>query len=194
LIRQGAGPVPAGGWEGALANSDDVYQLIAQEIPRLRRYARFLARNADQADDLVQECLTRAVSNIDRWQPGTNMNAWLLVILHNIFINEVKRRRPVLTSDGIIEQHGGGTTGGQEERIYLNNVQQAFDKLSTDHKEILLMIAVEGLQYEEAAAILNVPIGTVRSRISRARESLRELLAGRPESAARPAGGKLASK
>jgi RNA polymerase sigma-70 factor (ECF subfamily) len=177
-----------------LANPDDVYQLIAQEIPRLRRYARFLARNADQADDLVQECLTRAVSNIERWQPGTNMNAWLLVILHNIFINEVKRRRPVLTSDGAIEQHGGGTTGGQEERIYLNNVQQAFDKLSTDHKEILLMIAVEGLQYEEAAAILNVPIGTVRSRISRARESLRELLAGRPETAARPTGGKLASK
>ncbi|MFO1057376.1 MAG: sigma-70 family RNA polymerase sigma factor [Dongiaceae bacterium] len=177
-----------------MATSDDIYQLIAQEIPRLRRYARFLARNADQADDLVQECLTRAVSNIDRWQPGTNMNAWLLVILHNIFINEVKRRRPMLTSDGAIEQHGGGTSGGQEERIYLNNVQQAFDKLSTDHKEILLMIAVEGLQYEEAAAILNVPIGTVRSRISRARESLRELLAGRAEMPARPAAGKLASK
>jgi RNA polymerase sigma-70 factor (ECF subfamily) len=177
-----------------LTKPDDIYQLIAQEIPRLRRYARFLARNADQADDLVQECLTRAVSNIDRWQPGTNMNAWLLVILHNIFINEVKRRRPVLTSDGAIEQHGGGTSGGQEERIYLNNVQQAFDKLSTDHKEILLMIAVEGLQYEEAAAILNVPIGTVRSRISRARESLRELLAGRPEAPSRAAGGRLASK
>jgi RNA polymerase sigma-70 factor (ECF subfamily) len=177
-----------------LAKSDEIYQLIAQEIPRLRRYARFLARNADQADDLVQECLTRAVSNIDRWQPGTNMNAWLLVILHNIFINEVKRRRPVLTSDGVIEQHGGGTSGGQEERIYLNNVQQAFDKLSTDHKEILLMIAVEGLQYEEAAAILNVPIGTVRSRISRARESLRELLAGQPELPARAAAGKRASK
>lgn len=189
LLRSGFGG------KHALARPDEIYQLIAQEIPRLRRYARFLARNADQADDLVQECLTRAVGNIDRWQPGTNMNAWLLVILHNVFINEVKRRRPVLTSDGAIEQHGGGTSGGQEERIYLNDVQQAFDRLSTDHKEILLMIAVEGLRYEAAAAILNVPIGTVRSRISRARESLRALLAGgRGEMPARPAGRKLAGK
>lgn len=174
----------------------DARERMIQEIPSLRRYARFLVREADYADDLVQECLARAVANIERWQPGTNMKGWLVVMLRNIFINDIKRRRhrPLLTFDGSIEQIGGSAHGGQEERVHLDDVQRAFNRLTRDHREVLLLIAVEGLQYEEAAAILNVPIGTVRSRISRARESLRELLAGRAEMPARPAAGKLASK
>jgi RNA polymerase sigma-70 factor (ECF subfamily) len=164
----------------------DARERMIQEIPSLRRYARFLVREADYADDLVQECLARAVANIERWQPGTNMKGWLVVMLRNIFINDIKRRRhrPVLTFDGAIEQLGGVAHGGQEERVHLDDVQRAFNRLTRDHREVLLLIAVEGLQYEEVAAVLELPIGTVRSRISRAREALLAQL----ESQAAPGG------
>ncbi len=113
----------------------DARERMIQEIPSLRRYARFLVREADYADDLVQECLARAVANIERWQPGTNMKGWLVVMLRNIFINDIKRRRhrPLLTFDGSIEQIGGSAHGGQEERVHLDDVQRAFNRLTRDH-------------------------------------------------------------
>ncbi len=150
--------------------------LIEAEIPRLRRFARFLVGDADRADDLVQECLTRAITKIDSWQPGTNLRAWLFVILRNCHFNELRRsnRSPIMAD---AEDRAVAVPGNQEAHMSLLEVREAFLRLSDEHREVLLLVAVEGLAYEEAASILNVPIGTVRSRASRARQSLRDMLA-----------------
>jgi RNA polymerase sigma-70 factor (ECF subfamily) len=151
--------------------------LIEAEIPRLRRYARYLAREADRADDLVQECLMRAIAKIDSWTPGTNLRAWLFVILRNCHINEVRRgQRTSLFGEMSSDYDVVPTPAGQEAHISLLEVRDAYLNLSEEHREVLLLVAIEGLQYEEAAAILEIPVGTIRSRLSRARQTLRDAL------------------
>jgi RNA polymerase sigma-70 factor, ECF subfamily len=158
-----------------------VLALIEAEIPRLRRYARYLTRDVDRADDLVQEALTRAVAKRDSWQPGTNLRAWLFVILRNVFISELRHKAREPRSELVGENHPSlAVRGTQDERMSLVDLQQAFDRLSAEHREILLLVAIEGLPYEEAAAILGVPVGTVRSRLSRARTALRAKLGSHP--------------
>jgi len=161
--------------------SDFRFRQIEEELPRLRRYARYLARDPDQADDLVQECLLRAIARIDSWEPGTNLRAWLFVILRNIFISELRRAGRAPTEGAIEDEHPGlAVSGRQETRMALVELQKALDMLSSEHREVLLLVAVEGLKYEEAAEVLAVPVGTVRSRLSRARSALRDLLEGQP--------------
>ncbi len=154
-------------------------KMIEAEIPRLRRYARFLAGSPDRADDLVQECLTRAIAKIDSWKPGTNLRAWLFVILRNCFFTEIRRqsRSPLVEES---DSHQASSLANQESHMSLLEVRRAFQALSEEHKEVLILVAMEGLPYEEAASIMNVPIGTVRSRASRARQTLREAV-GRDE-------------
>ena len=155
----------------------DTVQLIEGEIPRLRRYARYLRREADHADDLVQECLVRAIAKFDTWEPGTNLRAWLFVILRNCHINEIRReQRTDPIDDAPADEPSLVTPGNQEASVALSEVRRAYLGLSEQHREVLLLVAIEGLQYEEAAAILDVPLGTVRSRLSRARQALREAL------------------
>lgn len=152
-------------------------ELIEAEIPRLRRYARSLVREPERADDLVQESLERALGAADSWRPGTNLRAWLFTILRNCHINQIRRSRREV---GVIDQGSEppmlAVSGGQEASVALGEVRRAYAKLSSEHREILMLIAVEGLAYEEAAAVLGVPLGTVRSRLSRARRTLRDLL------------------
>ena len=105
--------------------NEELSQLIEQEIPRLRRYAMFLARDPEKADDLVQECLVRAIDNIDKFQPGTNIRSWLMTILHNNFVNETKKRRRLLTQDGVIER-SLPVEGGQERLEKLRRPSAAF--------------------------------------------------------------------
>lgn len=155
--------------------NEELSQLIEQEIPRLRRYGMFLARDPEKADDLVQECLVRAIDNIDKFQPGTNIRSWLMTILHNIFVNETKKRRPMLTQDGVIER-ATPIEGGQEARHQMRDVQRAFEELSWQHRQIIWFICVEQMDYNEVARQLDVPVGTVRSRLCRAREHLKRLM------------------
>jgi RNA polymerase sigma-70 factor (ECF subfamily) len=170
--------------------NDPVFRRIEAEIPRLRRFARYLARDADTADDLVQECLLRAVSRIDSWEPDTNLRAWLLTILRNAFLTELRRARrtPVQSEPDearltAAEERACATNHSEPEfAIYLATVQRAFDRLGEEHREILLLVAVEDLTYGEAAAVLDIPIGTVRSRLSRARAALRDLMAHKSRS------------
>ena len=151
--------------------------LIEGEIPRLRRYARYLAREADRADDLVQECLMRAIAKIDSWTPGTNLRAWLFVILRNCHINEIRRGQRISPLGETNNEYDVvPTPAGQEAHISLLEVRDAYLNLSEEHREVLLLVAIEGLQYEEAAGILEVPVGTIRSRLSRARQALRDAL------------------
>jgi RNA polymerase sigma-70 factor, ECF subfamily len=164
--------------KGRPPRMDNVLQEIEQEIPRLRRYARYLRREPDHADDLVQECLSRAIAKIDTWQPGTNLRAWLFVILRNCHINEIRREQRIVSIDDESPTSGPTLTvpGSQETRVALAEVRNAYLSLSEEHREVLLLVAIEGLQYEEASAILDVPLGTVRSRLSRARQALRQAL------------------
>ena len=147
------------------------------EIPRLRRFARYMTRDADYSDDLVQECLTRAIANIESWQPGTNLRAWLFVILKNVFRNDKRRaQHDIAYRNGLERDAPLVAQADQHHHLVLSEVQEAFHHLTEDHREVLMLIAVEGLRYEEAAAILNISVGTVKSRLSRARMALRALI------------------
>jgi RNA polymerase sigma-70 factor (ECF subfamily) len=136
-----------------------------------------MCRDATLADDLVQECLLRAVRGINTWKPGTNLRAWLLSILRNVFFTELRRaRRRGETIEYDDTRHATSHAGTQNLAINLAAVQRAFDRLSDGHREILLLVALEEFSYNEAASVLDVPLGTVRSRLSRARTIMRELM------------------
>lgn len=155
------------------SQSVETISRVEDEIPRLRRYARHLVRDTDQADDLVQECLVRAISKIDTWQPGTNLRAWLIVILRNAFFNDCRKaKRERESMDDLKRATPRVIPGQQDARLILSELEQAFYALSEDHREVLTLVAIEGLSYDQTAEILGVSVGTVKSRISRARSKL----------------------
>ncbi len=146
--------------------------------PNLRAFAISLTSNVDRADDLVQETLMRAIANIQRFQPGTNMQAWLFTILRNLFHSEYrKRRREVEDADG---SYAGRLKVQPEQgsRLDFEDFRTALDKLPQEQREVVLLIGLEGISYAEAADILQVSIGTVKSRLSRGRRALRILMDG----------------
>jgi len=155
----------------------ELYCLVEQEIPRLRRYARALTRASDRADDLVQDTLLRAFTKLPLWQPGTDIRAWLFTILHNQYVNTVRReaREGVSVDIEHIDSTMVATTDPTARR-QLFELDRALARLSAEQREVLLLVGLEGLDYESVAQILGVPVGTVRSRLSRGRERLRELL------------------
>ncbi len=149
-------------------------------IASLRRYARALVRDRNDADDLVQEALTRALSRADRFVAGTNLRAWLFTIMHNVHVNQVRSRaaRPVEVAVDEVVEARLSEPANQEHRVELNEMMRVLDTLPAEQRQVLLLVALEGLKYEEVAAVLEVPIGTVMSRLSRAREAVRVKLAG----------------
>ena len=156
----------------------DIRPRIAEEIPRLRRYARALTRDLTTADDLVQDCLTRALSKSHLWQPGTDLRAWLFTILHNQYVNQVRRavregRVAVLSDIGL--EPVLTSAPNQEKRLELRDLERALAKLPDEQRSALLLVGMEGMNYDEAAAVFGVPVGTIRSRLSRGREALRQL-------------------
>jgi RNA polymerase sigma-70 factor (ECF subfamily) len=161
----------------------DFHDLVEREIPRLRRYARALTRSADRADDLVQETLLRAIAKSHLWQAGTDIRAWLFTIMHNQSVNMVRRAmREETTVD--IEQMSSSliaTTDPTASR-QLHELDCALARLPGDQRAVILLVGLEQLSYETAARILSVPVGTVRSRLSRGREALRRLM-GLPQKA-----------
>jgi RNA polymerase sigma factor (sigma-70 family) len=157
----------------------DIRSRIVELIPRLRRYARALTRDATAADDLVQDCLVRAVSKSHLWQQGTNLRAWLFTILHNQYINDVRRcvREGRAVGLGDIKTEAELTRApNQDKRLELRDLERALAKLPEEQQSALLLVGMEGMPYDEAAAVLGVPVGTIRSRLSRGREALRQLM------------------
>ena len=149
---------------------------LIQAVPRLRRFAMMRTRSAAEADDLVQATLLKAWENRSRFQAGTNLVAWLFTILRNAHINQGKRyRREVPDVDGIFAA-GLSAPAEQEHRIGLIELQGALDALPAEQRETLLLVVIEGLPYEEAALVLGCQPGTVKSRVSRARERLSQIL------------------
>ncbi|MBZ0132191.1 MAG: sigma-70 family RNA polymerase sigma factor [Rhodocyclaceae bacterium] len=149
---------------------------IVAEIPRLRRYARALTGDATRADDLVQDTLERALGKWPLWRPG-NLRAWLFAIMHNLFVNQMRSPRVVVyPGDEAIPEMS--TRATQTDVLELHDLARSLSLLNVDQREVLLLVGLEALSYEDTARILGVPIGTVMSRLSRGRERLRVLLTG----------------
>jgi RNA polymerase sigma-70 factor (ECF subfamily) len=149
---------------------------IIAEIPRLRRFARALVGDPSDADDLVQDCLLRALGRLSFWRQGTNMRAWLFTILRNLHKNQLRQssRRPAEVP--IDETPGVSSPPAQEQRLALRDLSEAMAGLPETQREVVLLIGLEGMSYKETARILDVPLGTVMSRLSRGREALRAMM------------------
>lgn len=162
----------AGPPERTASHSD----MLVAEIPHLRAFARALSGSATQADDLVQETLVKAWTHFDRFEQGTNLRAWLITILRNSFYDmHRKYRRETQDADG---HHAAQVPvrGEQEGNIAMSEFRAALDKLAPDHREVLIMVGINELSYEEAAEVFGVAVGTIKSRVFRARAKLAEIL------------------
>lgn len=155
---------------------DDVRNAVLAAVPSLRAFAISLSGNVDRADDLVQETLLRALANIHSFQPGTNMPAWLFTILRNLFRSEYrKRRREVEDATGMYAD-SLKSQPEQMGRIEFEELREALAKLAPDQREAVILVGASGFSYEETAAICGCAIGTVKSRVNRARARLAELM------------------
>mgnify|MGYP000583824990 CR=1 FL=1 len=154
---------------------------IVDELPHLRRYAFVLASDRTLAEDLVQDCVERAINRQHQYQPGTNFRSWLFTILRGQFLNHRRsaRVRRVEPLDDGVATLNPSVTSNQEAHAELRQIEAALEKLSPTHRDVLLLVVIEGFAYEDAAEVLQVPVGTVRSRLARAREALAARL-GRP--------------
>ncbi|GAA4249484.1 sigma-70 family RNA polymerase sigma factor [Azospirillum formosense] len=146
-------------------------------IPELRRYALKLTGERAAAEDLVQDCLERALRNADKFEPGTNLEAWLTTILKHLFFTECRcrHRRPQVELD----EHDGVTPPPQFARVALGEVGEAIRALPPLQRDLIQLVTIDGVSYQDAADRLGVPVGTIRSRLSRAREQIRHILDGR---------------
>jgi len=154
---------------------------LVAAIPRLRRYARVLTGEASRADDLVQDTLARAWEKRALWQAGTDLRAWLFTVMHNVFVNQraLARRDAAnvsLDGAGAPETWQLAVRADQHVHVELHEVLQQLGKLPAEQREVLILAAVEELKYEEIADVLDIPVGTVMSRLSRAREKLRRIV------------------
>ena len=160
----------------------DTHQGIEAEIPRLRRYARALTRDSVSADDLVQDCLTRALGKLHLWQEGSDLRAWLFTILHNQYVNHVRRAVREGAAVALNETEPMLSRSPQQgRRLELRDLERAIAQLPEEQRSVILLVGLEGMRYEEVAAVLDVPVGTVRSRLSRGREALRRLTGTIPD-------------
>jgi len=149
---------------------------IIEHLPRLRRYARALTGESARADDLVQDTLERALSKLFLWRAGTDLRAWLFTLMHNVFVNQVRtRRHPEVPLDDAL---GVAAVGDPMEAMTTHDVQAALVRLPEEYRTVILLVGLEQFGYAEAARILDIPVGTVMSRLSRAREKMRQLMSG----------------
>lgn len=156
---------------------DSMNAIITEQIPRLRRYARALTGDRTSADDLVQDTLERAWGKLHLWRRGSDMRAWIFSIMHNTFINHVRKKQLVTVSidDDALEVP---TRATHDDFLEMRDLASAIAKLPDEYREVVLLIGLEQMSYEEAAQVLAIPMGTVMSRLSRGRERLRALMAG----------------
>jgi RNA polymerase sigma-70 factor (ECF subfamily) len=156
----------------------DIQDQLVLLLPRLRRFARSLTRNVHDADDLVQLAIERALGHIDQWRVGSRLDSWMFGIIHHAWIDEVRARRRqqyVIAPEQAGEHVADAASEAPIDRLSL---EAAFAQLPEDQRVAITLVLIEGLAYKEAAAVLDIPIGTVTSRIARGRETLQILLGG----------------
>jgi RNA polymerase sigma-70 factor (ECF subfamily) len=168
----------------AFAGSEtpDFCTRMEAEIPRLRRYARALTRDVCATDDLVQETLTRGLLKQHLWVRGTNLRAWLFTIMHNQYVNIV--RRAVRKGEDLMINEAEPSLScapSQPRGLELRDLDRALGQLPQEQRAVILLVGLEGMRYDAVADITGVPVGTVRSRLSRGREALRRLMDVEPE-------------
>lgn len=156
---------------------DEAHRIV-ELIPRLRRYARAPAGDRARADDLVQDTLERAWNKFHLWRPGSDLRAWLFTVMHNVHVNQVRASR----DHAMLDDEGPemAVAGVQGASLEIRDLERALAVLPPEQREVLLLIALEDMSYAEVASMLDIPIGTVMSRLSRAREKLRALMHGTP--------------
>ncbi len=155
--------------------TEDIRPLMVKFLPRLRRFAYALAGNADQGDDLVQETCMRALSRADQWQPGTRLDSWMYRIAQNLWLDRMraaKVRGTLVDVDSLDDLTSCDGRQVTESRLTLAEVQRGIGRLSADQQVLIALVCVDGLSYKEAADVLELPVGTVMSRLSRARRHL----------------------
>ncbi len=158
------------------AGGSDFQAELVRILPNLRAFARSLSGNPDRADDLVQEAVTKAWRHRESFIPGTNLKAWLFTILRNVYLSELrKRKREVEDKDGSMAERLS-VNGEQAGHMDMMDFMAALSELPTDQREALLLVGAEGYAYEEAALMCGCAVGTIKSRVSRARSRLAELL------------------
>lgn len=166
-------------WSVQRSDCEELRELMVAEIPRLKRHALSLVRNRADADDLVQIALVRAIDKADLFQPGSNLGAWLSTILHNSFLDLYRRRRRAQLVDCDLRLRIERTTNpDQIASLQIADLQRAIEALPSEQRTTLLLTTFDNMQYEEVASLMNVPLGTVRSRLSRARASVQAAMEG----------------
>ena len=168
---------------------------LSSLLPRLRRFALGLTGSRDEGDDLVQATYERAIAHIGQWEAGTRLDSWMYRIMRNTHLNVLRGRKvrgTLVDPKDAEEALGVDARPGLEARLTLAKVRQCIDRLPEDQKAILMLVCVEGQTYDEAAATLELPLGTVTSRLARARTALRAMMEGGPraEPPAEPGAGR----
>ncbi len=155
-------------------------EAIIDELPRLRRYARALVRDADAADDLVQDCVERSLSRLHQFREGTDMRPWLFTIMHSIFVNGVSRRKTTVDIEEISpsQETRLSTPPEQGKGLVMRDLEVAIARLSDEQREVVILIGLEDMTYKQAAEITGAPLGTVMSRLARGRERLAQMMNG----------------
>jgi RNA polymerase sigma-70 factor (ECF subfamily) len=161
----------------------DVRDQLMDHVPRLRRYSRALIRNHDLADDLVQDTLQRALQRLEQFERDTDLRAWLFTIMHNLFANQRRHASMhavhVSVDDEGVPETEFAVAANQTHRLEVRDLDAALQMLSVEQRQVVLLVGLEEMSYTDAAFALNIPVGTVMSRLSRGRERLRELMMGR---------------
>jgi len=159
----------------------DEAKRLVELIPRLRRYARALVGERSSADDLVQDTLERAWAKLHLYRRGTDLRAWLFTVMHNVHVNRVRATR---VNDPLEDEMPElAQRGTQPDALLVRDLDRAIARLPADQRAVLLLVTLEDMSYDEVARTLGIPIGTVMSRLSRAREKLRAMMLGQSPSA-----------
>ena len=159
--------------------SEQLRSEIVALLPRLRRFARALTGQQADADDIVQIAVERALMRLDQFQPGTRLDAWLLTIVRNAWLDEARarpRRARVFADAELGERVGDGGEASAHAKLEANEVRKAMQSLPEEQREAVALVCVDGLAYREAAEVMGVPIGTLTSRLARGREALQRML------------------
>ena len=150
---------------------------LVELIPRLRRYARALVGDRASADDLVQDTLERAWTKLHLFRQGTDLRAWLFTVMHNVHVNRIRAARQTDALDEDMPELA--QRAAQGDSLVVRDLERAIAALPAAQREVLLLVALEDLSYEETARVLDIPVGTVMSRLARAREKVRALMSGK---------------
>jgi RNA polymerase sigma-70 factor, ECF subfamily len=157
------------------SDTPEFQDALVEVLPHLRAFARSLTRRREQADDLVNDAVVRALAAAEQFQPHTNFKAWMFTILRNLYYNEGRKNRPTVPFDEV-ETLMRAIPPTQEAALEFCDFRRAFWQLSDDHREVLILVGASGLSYEDAAAVCGCAVGTIKSRVSRARSELVHLM------------------